>query len=379
MKIKSYYSRSVEDAIAAARQELGPEAMLVNSRRSQPESRHMGEYEVVFVVDAPPGAEELDPTSPASFDRPVPERFATDVTELRRELEAMRRAITRSAYAPEPWRGASPDAAQAYAALTAADLSPELARAIVDGAEGRRAANHALMTRPDPVGFQRALTEELRSRILTEPTLGRSDARPHIVALVGPPGAGKTTTLVKLAVNYGLAARRPTLLLSMDTYRVAAADQLRSYAAILGVGFQVCETVAALGQALEEHRGKELILVDTPGLGLNDLDIGAPLAQFLTTRQDIDTQLVLPGSMKPFDLARVADAYEAFHPRRLIFTRIDETGSFGPIVNEIVRAARPASFLATGQRIPEDLETATPDRIAGLVLSAHAAGLSAVA
>jgi flagellar biosynthesis protein FlhF len=377
MKIKSYYSRSVEDAIAAARQELGPDAMLVNSRRSLPEAHHMGEYEVVFVVDAPNVPEDADAAPPS--DRPAPDRLTADVTELKRELEAMRRAITRSAYAPEPWRGASPDAAQAYTALTAADLSPELARAIVDGAEARRSADLTRQARPDPAAYQRALGEELRSRILVEPALGRSEARPHVVALVGPPGAGKTTTLVKLAVNYGLGARRPTLLLSMDTYRVAAADQLRSYAAILGVGFQVLETVAALAQALEEHRGKDLILIDTPGLGLNDLDAGAPLARFLSTRQDIDTHLVVPASMKPADLARIAGAYDAFHPHRLIFTRIDETGSFGPIVNEIARAARPASFLATGQRIPEDLETATPERIADLVLSARPAGLSAVA
>src|SRR5690349_14124458 len=123
MKIKSYYSRSVEDAIAAARQEMGPDAMLVNSRRSLPEARDLGEYEVVFVVDALPGPEEHDP--PPAVDRPAPTWLATDVTELRRELEAMRRAITRSAYAPEPWRGASPEAAQAYTALTASDLSPK--------------------------------------------------------------------------------------------------------------------------------------------------------------------------------------------------------------------------------------------------------------
>src|SRR5438128_11914844 len=118
MKIKSYYSRSVEDAIAAARQELGPDAMLVNSRHSLPETRHMGEYEVVFVVDAPAGQDnpELPAASP---DRPHPDRLSSDVTELKRELEAMRRAITRSAYAPEQWRGASPDAAEAYTALTA--------------------------------------------------------------------------------------------------------------------------------------------------------------------------------------------------------------------------------------------------------------------
>ena len=185
------------------------------------------------------------------------------------------------------------------------------------------------------------------------------------------PGAGKTTTLVKLAVNYGLASRRPVLLLSADTYRVAAAEQLRSFATILGVGFQVVETVAALAQAIEENRGKELIFIDTPGLAAGDVADFAGLAQFLSTRSDIDSQMVVSSSMKSADLSRVVDSFEAFRPQRLIFTKLDETGSFGPIFNESVRTGKPLSFFATGQRVPEDLEAASPGRLAELILSGH--------
>ena len=375
MKIKSYYSRSVEDAIAAARQELGPDAMLVNNRRALPEAKHLGEYEVVFVVDAPDYEPETGVPPAATVEKRAPESLSADVSDLKRELEAMRRALMRSAYAPQQSRGASPAAAEAYAALTAADLSPELARALVDAVEERLARRAPA----DPETFQQAVLHELQSRISVQPTLGRGEPRPHIVALVGPPGSGKTTTLVKLAVNYGLACRKPVLLLSMDTYRVAAAEQLRSYAAILGVGFQVLETVTALAQTLEENRGKELIFIDTPGLGFGDLDAGAGLARFLSTRQDIDTQLALPSSMKPADLTRVVEAFKVFGPQRLLFTRTDETRSFGPIVNETVRTGIPVSFLATGQRIPEDLEAASAQRIVELVMAGGARGLGAAA
>ena len=265
MKIKSYYSPTVEDAIALARQELGPEAMLVNSRRTLPETRHLGEYEVVFATDAPASDAAIDAGCSAAAAAARRTASRRTFRELKRELEAMRRALTRSAYAPQQWRGASPDVYEAYAALTASDLNPELARDIVDAAGGARRARAG--ARPDAGAFERALVAGTGSRASpSQPVLGRGEAQPHIVALVGPPGCGKTTTLVKLAVNYGLASRRPVLLLSMDTYRVAAAEQLRSYAAILGVGFQVLETVAALAQAIEENRGKELILIDTPGL-----------------------------------------------------------------------------------------------------------------
>ena len=380
MKIKSYYSRTVEDAMAAARQEMGPDAMLVNSRKAPPEVRHLGEYEVVFanVAGAVAPAEatlklpgERSQAIPV-FQAPAGDRLSTEVAELKRELEGMRHAITRTAYAPAQWIGVSQDLSDAYAMLTAAELSAELAREIVQAA-GDRLNGHRLppgrgTPGADAAAFQRALTEEISSRFTTEGTLGRSPETPRIVALVGPPGSGKTTTLVKLAVNYGLAARRPVLLLSVDTHRVAAADQLRSYAAILGVGFQLLETVSALAQTIEENRGKELIFIDTPGLAYGDLEDSESLAHFLATRGDIDTHLVLPASMKAADLSRMVDAFEVLRPRHLLFTKLDETRSYGPIFSEAARSGKPLSFFAAGQRIPEDLEAASPERVLELVL-----------
>jgi flagellar biosynthesis protein FlhF len=364
MKIKSYFASTVEEAMAQARQELGPEALLVNSRKSSLETRHLGTYEVVFAGEMPPEPEE----TPAAG-CPPPEsadRLARQMTELKRELEGVRRTISRSALSPAAWRDSSPDLSDAYGVLTASEVLPELAREIIQSAAARISqAGSGKM----PLPFRGALIEELESRIRVEPVLGRKEGRPRIVALVGPPGCGKTTTLVKLAVNYGLAARRPVLLLSMDTYRVAAAEQLRSYSAILGVGFQLVETVAALAQAIEENRGKELIFLDTPGLGIAEMANYSALARFLATRDDIDTQLAVSCSMKSADLSRVVDGFEMFRPQRMIFTKVDETASFGTILNESARTGKPLSFFATGQRIPEDLEAATKSRAAEFILT----------
>ena len=377
MKIKSYFARTVESAMALARQELGPEAMLVNSRKALPEARHLGEYEVVFASDFPEtGAEESVPmAAPGQETNVANERFSLEAAELKRELERMRRVLARSALAPPQWAGASPSLADAYLTLTANDVAPDLAREIVESAEARGAAPRTQPVRQgehaDSGSFERALMDEIGARFNVQPSLGRADAGSRIVALAGPPGAGKTTTLVKLAVNYGLSSRRPVLLLSMDTYRVGAANQLCAYAAILGVGFQVLETVAALAQSIEENRGKGLILIDTPGVGSDDMDAVSGLARFLSTRPDVDTHLVLSSSIKSADLTRMVDRFEVFRPQCLLFTKLDETGSFGSILNEAARTAKPISFLASGQRIPEDLEAATRSRLVRLVLAGH--------
>jgi flagellar biosynthesis protein FlhF len=374
MRVKSYFARTVEDAVATARQELGPDAMLLNSRKALPESRELGEYEVVFATDLPAESATTAPSQRTTPSRNGHDRLSDDVADLKRELAGMRRALTRSAFGSSRWLAESPDLNDAYAALTANEVNPDLAREIVQCAGARLTGARQQFARRgenDLAAVQKALLDELESRVAVAPELGSNNANPRTVALVGPPGCGKTTTLVKLAVNYGLSSRRPALFLSADTYRVAAAEQLRSYAAILGVGFQVVETVTALAQTIEEHRAKDLILIDTPGFGFGDLDYAGELADFLSSRSDVDTQLVLSSSMKSTDVTRIVDAYECFRPQRLLFTKLDETGSFGPILNESARTGKALSFFGTGQRIPEDLEAATRDRIAELVLTGH--------
>jgi flagellar biosynthesis protein FlhF len=361
MKIKSYYSATVEEAVSTARREMGPEAMLVSSRKTSTEYRHLGEYEVVFAGD-------LSTEDGAGFDEALPssppgERLSTEVAELRRELEAMRRTLTRAAFQRTDWLGASAGASEAYASLNLADIPAELAAEIVEATERR------LQRAKVPGRFDQALADELASRIAVTPTLGCGDSTPRIVCLVGPPGSGKTTTLVKLAVNYGLACRRPAVLLSTDNYRVAAAEQLRSYAAILGIGFELTETVRALSQAIEESRNKDLVLIDTPGLGPADLESAGELARFLVTRGDIDTHLVLAATIKPAEMTRMVEKFAPFHPGRLLFTRIDETLTFGPIYAQAVRSSLPLSFFSNGQRIPEDLRAVTLDGLVEMLLA----------
>ena len=346
--VKSYFASSVDEGMAQARADMGPDALLLNTREAPPEARHLGEFEVVFGV--------------ASEVRVPPPAAAGDgVEDLRVRMEEIHELVTRMA---KPTWPTTMGTDQLEESLVDSGVEWEMAREICESVRQRAYARTPLQmgrrqpAEPDPATILSEALDEIGSRFEVSPKLER------ICALVGPPGSGKTTTIVKLAVAQGLAAGRPVHLLSTDHYRIAAVEQMRTYAAILGVPFQACETTVALAYAINAAPDDALILIDTPGYSRAALEESAgDLAGFLSGRQDIDTHLVLTASMRARDQRRVADSFEIFRPSKLLFTRLDETDAYGSMFCEAARRKLPLSFVATGQLIPEDLAAASKQLI----------------
>ena len=259
MTLKSYFSGTVEAAMDLARKELGDDALLVNARPATLETRYLGAYEVVFGV-TPRMAAVANPTGTSGPSESGSGKLAEEIAALKREFDRLKQSLKQSLQS---------------AAGKPSVLSP--------------AAEPTL----DP-----------------DAPLGEAEKERAVVALVGPPGAVKPTTLVKLAARYGLESRRPAQILTADVFRIGAANQLRSLAAILGIGCDVAETTGALAQMLEEYRSKDLIFIDTPGLSPADMADGADLANLIAEYPGIDTHLVVP-SLPP------ASRYEPDDPTLL--------------------------------------------------------------
>lgn len=353
--VKSYFASTIPDAIEVARNELGADALFLNSRPSPPEALHLGAFEVVFGVHAQKREEE-----------PAPAAAASGVEDLRRSMEEIRTLLIRSSAIRS-----SRDRSQLVEhVLLDAGLSQTVAMQIEESVTmrlNRRPVLEISRARKihewDADSIVQETVEEIESLFSVKPELG------PVTALVGPPGTGKTTTLVKLAVTEGLMKRRPVRIISADAERIGAAEQLRNYAAILGVQFEFVSTPAALGQAVDNSPEGHLVLIDTPGLGPALLEsAGMDLAMFLSRRQNIDTHLVLTATTRPADLESAAKRFEAFNPAGLIFTRLDETDSTGSIANEAIRSGKPVTWLCGGQLIPEDIEPASKQRIVGALV-----------
>jgi flagellar biosynthesis protein FlhF len=363
LRIQSFYANSIRDAIEAARRELGADAMIIASRKTEGESSSQGDYEVVCGVQqaaAPPAP----PAAPLSGTR---DECKPPVRSLLRDgIEALRGSLRVRVRPAEAENGSGPTAA-----LLAAGFDEDLASDIVAGLaqRARRKGGNA--------NLDALLPAELEARLPIEPELGRRGAPRRIVALVGPPGAGKTTTLVKLAVTHGLTGRRPLQIISTDTYRIGGTDALRTYAAAMGVPFQAVETPTALVQALAEHENKGLILIDTAGIGPRDTTSPAPLASVLSRHPEVDVQLVIPACWAAADMVRTAERFRPFLPSRLIFTGVDTAAFTGPAVALAISYEKPVSFLGTGQQIPEDIEAASAARLIGGFVKGNRRAVSA--
>jgi flagellar biosynthesis protein FlhF len=385
MKLKSYFTDSVEAAVAQAGRELGPDAMIVYSRESPPEARHLGACEVVFAAP-PPGAALSPEDAPGTASARLTDRsgaippvssgaaadaVARELATLREQMERMTGAVLRHRYAsgqhapdPPPW-------ANLFDRLVGNEISPEVLEELEFRLRRRLRELPPTGVPADREGIEALVREDLSGMLSADARLGGLGGGSRVAALIGPPGSGKTTALVKLAAAYALRARRPAQLLSIDVFRIGAAEQLRCFAAILGAGFQLLDTPGALVQALEEHRHKDLVLIDTPGHCGQDAEAAAELAAFLRAAPGIETHLALPASMKAADLKAAVDRHAQFRPARLLFTRLDETASPGTVVSEAIRTRIPVSFLTRGQRIPEDLEEATPEALLDLALAGN--------
>lgn len=358
---RTFYAVSVEEALACARLELGEDALLLDARATIGTEKQLGEYRADF--QAPdPEVEKPHHAGRGSGRSPLPEQPDAATEALKTELRRLSSLLSHVS-AGLCGSGWSPEMAPTAAALTALDLPADLVAALLDRIERRL----RLRNRLDPVQgglLRQTLIAEAESRLAADPSLGRNGSARRMVALAGPSGSGKTTTLVKLAAHAGLACGTPTLILSTDTYRIAATEQLRTYAAILGLPFAVADSAASLARCLNEHRQKELILIDTPGFGPREQDLALDWASRIGAHPDIEVQLVLAATTRTQDAIEALQWWEPFAPSKLIFTRLDETERPGGCLAAAMLSGKPVSYLCAGQQIPEDLEPAT---MAGLI------------
>ncbi len=186
-----------------------------------------------------------------------------------------------------------------------------------------------------------------------------------VVFFIGPTGVGKTTTIAKIASKFQVDDKKKVALLTADTYRIAAAEQLRTYANILEVPFRVVYAVEELQQALTDFKEYDYILVDTAGHSYQNAAQKESMCKFIHSVDDLaerEVFLVLSATTKYKDLVSIADAYKEMVDYKLIFTKLDETTTLGNLLNLKLYTGAPLSYVTCGQNVPDDIEDFNPQK-----------------
>ena len=190
----------------------------------------------------------------------------------------------------------------------------------------------------------------------------------RVVAFIGTTGVGKTTTLAKVAAHFVLEQNLKGALITADTYRISAVEQLKKYAEILGLPVEVVYSAADLRKAIARHRSKDFVLVDTAGRSqYNEFQMDE-LKELLAAHPRMEKHLVVSATTKEEDAAEIMERFSVCKPDRMIFTKMDETRTIGMVLNLLAGGELPLSFLSNGQSVPDDIIPATADRLAELLL-----------
>ncbi len=213
-----------------------------------------------------------------------------------------------------------------------------------------------------------AIKDLIARRVRTAGSIELTPGQPKVVALIGPTGVGKTTTVAKLAANFALLQGKRVALLTVDTYRIAAVEQLKTYSQIIGLPVSVAYDHAELPAIMDRYADFDLILIDTAGRSQQHLMQVGELKSLVDTLP-CETHLVLAAQTKEEDMVDAVMRFSAARVDRLIFSKLDETSSYGTLFNVADYTGIPLSFLTTGQKVPEDIEPASGLKLSTLILS----------
>lgn len=249
----------------------------------------------------------------------------------------------------------------AYLKLTAAGIPSETARALIAKCIPQCKAN--LITADELPHY--ALIQELESKCKFDSDPFKNSA---VMAVIGATGVGKTTTIAKLAARLALHEHRRVELVTIDTYRIAAVEQMKTYAEIIGAGCHVVHSVFELDAVLQKMSADAHVLIDTTGKNPYDLSDQHELAKYLHRHSEIRKCLAIQATINPFDGVAITKKFAMYGADCLALTKLDETIRAGAMLKLVTESSLPLAYLCSGQRVPEDLQTATPDSFAESVL-----------
>lgn len=357
MEVKKFQAGTIQEAINLVKGDLGSDALILSTRKlTKQKGPSTSTTEALFEINAMAGAKHGDSSglNPSDF---------SALDGLKSELRTIREMIfplNQSRHLMACFE-ANPEAIDLYAKLIRQGIAEPHAEAFLSrgGAleKHTQSASHGL--------HEGVLQEVLKVIDVTDPFAhGQGQI---VAAFVGSTGVGKTTTIAKLAADLSLKQKKRVGLISIDNYRIGAVEQLKTYAAILGVPCFPALSYADLRAALGRLSARDVVLIDTAGQSHYDTARMEEMEALIGRDRSIKTHLLLSAATSESEMHAAATKFGRLNFSSYIFTKTDETKARGIIINQLLRLKLPVSFITTGQRVPEDIFKATRTGILRLI------------
>lgn len=381
MQIKRYEVSGITEALARIKEDLGPDAIILSAKKVNGKDGQAMEVMAARDEKIPPSENNAPDFSAARGNRLVGgnedifRHFISEIGKLRETVLAGRRELSLARELSELKETMDKffDVLGARKGKPNQDVNAKIYYKLLANGFSRTSACGIMETVAEKIAALAQSDEEKALRIVEDYIVnslpgirgGRDEKR--VKAFIGATGVGKTTTLAKLAARYAIMKKMKVGLITTDTFRLAATEQLKAYANIMGLRMEVASSEATFQKALQTLSDKDVILVDTPGRRLAD-DGHAATSEVLRSRSDLEIHLLLSATASSDSLQDSIAQYAAYNYDRLIFTKIDESWRFGSLYDVIDRTRKPVSFLTCGQNVPQDIEEVTPQKIADLFM-----------
>lgn len=366
MKVKKYLAKNMSEAMTKIRTELGQDAVILNSKRVET-GGFLGLFtkkniEVIAAID--PDASTIRPKKEKVSAKPLvkqPKVDKQDTDKLSNEIKELKSMVKGMNHGSSKVGDDYPSHLQDYNRIFQdQELSDSYRMQVMK--ELMRRWYREEGEKLDSTKVEQWVKEEFY-RLLKDHDFGRFSYNKKYLNVVGPTGVGKTTTLAKIAAKAVLQDQKKVAFITTDTFRIAAIEQLKTYAKILNVPVEVAYSIKDFKEALERLSDYDFILVDSAGRNFRNPLYVEQLNQVIDFNEQMETHLVLALTSKYRDMKKIIEQFQLIEIDKFIFTKFDETDSIGGMVNVMLDFNTGSSYLATGQNVPDDIEEASADKV----------------
>ncbi|NLW44639.1 MAG: flagellar biosynthesis protein FlhF [Syntrophomonadaceae bacterium] len=373
MKIKRFVGDSFPDVLRQAKEQMGNDAVILHSRKYK-EGGLFGlfgrqKFEITVAMDengrsgikhlATPASDymEMDTSQLAV---PYTNEILQEIKQMKDMVEELRERIDDE----NPRDIIGQNGRLLLKHLVSRHVDEKLANRIVKTVEERAEAGQV-----HDYAYIKKLCVQVMAELIKAPRdIELKKGKSRVVALIGPTGVGKTTTIAKLAAKFSLIQKKKIGLITLDTYRIAAVEQLKVYADIMGLPLQVVYKPGDLKPAIERFSNQDLVFIDTAGRSPRNDEQMAELVTLLREAEPDEVILVLSATTKSDDLLDTFKRFDIMKIDKIIFTKLDETNCYGSILNTVHSTNKRLSYVTNGQNVPDDIKLLDDIQLAQMIM-----------